>query len=89
MDKQEFNMRRSETGGGVHSHGQHSGADGTQSSTGVRGVYYYHGDVRQETVQYDSNKGNDKFIKALEKAMVGDLDPYVRICPKENKRLVR
>lgn len=81
MDEEEHKHKRSLTGNAFSGHGLHSGADGSATKAGVRGVYYYNGDVRKMEPVHAS--GTPEEIKIVE-----PFDPMVRTC-KENKRLVR
>lgn len=85
MDADAHKHKRSITGNAFSGHGLYSGADGSKTEAGVRGVYYYNGDVRKMEPVYTTNNPPTENRKAI---LSEPFDPMVRTC-KENKRLVR
>jgi len=83
MDEEEFKHKRSETGNAFSGHGLYSGEVGSKTKAGVRGVYYYNGNPKENaTPIHVSRQSEDMFQNLYE-----SVDPFVRTC-KSEKRLV-
>ena len=86
MDEDAFKHKRSDTGNAFSGHGLYSGKDGSKTEAGVRGVYYYNGDVKKIQPIYASSQKDEGLRQMMN--ITEPFDPMVRTC-KENKRLVR
>ena len=80
MDKQ-VDKPRSLTGGGIHSHGQYDGKDGSKTTAGVRGVYHFQTGLGD--VDIAGNKVKKIDYTLFEGVSVGGLGDR-----KHNKKLV-
>ena len=81
MDKQEHREKQSNFRSAFSGGGTRDGMRGSATKAGVRGVYYYDGNINNFEPAYMTGTGTPdyKYQEAF--------DPYVRTC-KPNKRLV-
>lgn len=90
MDEEEFKHKRSETGNAFSGHGLYSGEVGSKTKAGVRGVYYYNGNPKENATPIHVNSEGIKKSEDMFQNLYESVDPFVRTCKSDvgTKRLV-